>query len=46
MRQDCSLVVLMVGGIATALFGVAAAQNERISENISVLRARKIELVD
>jgi hypothetical protein len=46
MKQDYSLVVLLVGAIAAALFGVAAAQTERISENISVLRAQKIELVD
>lgn len=42
MKRDHSLVVLLVGGIAAALFGVAAAQNERISENISVLRAQRM----
>jgi hypothetical protein len=46
MKHDYVLAVLLIGGMAAALFGVADAQNERISENISVLRAQKIELVD
>ena len=43
MKPAHSLLVLILAGIAV---GVSTAQTDRASENISVLRAQKIELVD
>lgn len=45
MKTSHSMLVAAVVGIAVAC-GVSAAQSDRASENISVLRAQKIELVD
>jgi hypothetical protein len=45
MKTVHSLLVAAVVGIAAAS-AVSAAQSDRASENISVLRAQKIELVD
>lgn len=45
MKTAYSMIALTIGGVG-ALYGAAAAQNERAFENVSVLRAQKIELVD
>ena len=45
MKPAYSMIALTIGGIAV-LCGASAAQSERAFENVSVLRAQKIELVD
>ncbi|HET9447092.1 MAG TPA: hypothetical protein VFO35_12565 [Steroidobacteraceae bacterium] len=45
MRAAYSTIALTIGG-SGALDGAAAAQSQRAFENVSVLRARKIELVE
>jgi hypothetical protein len=45
MNTAYSMMASMIAGIAV-LYGAAAAQSERAFENVSVLRAQKIELVD
>jgi hypothetical protein len=45
MKTAYSMMASMIAAIAV-LYGAAAAQSERAFENVSVLRAQKIELVD
>ena len=45
MKPAYSMVALTLAGISV-LYGAAVAQSERAFENVSVLRAQKIELVD
>ena len=45
MKPAYSMIALTVAGSAV-LYGASAAQSERALENVSVLRAQKIELVD
>ena len=45
MKPAHSTVALTIAGIAM-LYAAAAAQSQRAFENVSVLRAQKIELVD
>ena len=45
MKPVHSMIALTIAGIAV-LYVAAAAQSERAFENVSVLRAQKIELVD
>jgi hypothetical protein len=45
MKSAYSTVVLALAGVAV-LYGASAAQSDRAFENVSVLRAQKIELVD
>jgi hypothetical protein len=45
MQTAYSKIALTIAGIAV-LYGAAAAQSDRAFENVSVLRAQKIELVD
>lgn len=44
MKPAYSMVALTLAGISV-LYGAAVAQSERAFENVSVLRAQKIELV-
>jgi hypothetical protein len=45
MKTAYSMAAVTIAGIAV-LYGASAAQSERAFENVSVLRAQKIELVD
>jgi hypothetical protein len=45
MKSAYGLIALTIAGVA-ALYGASAAQSNRAFENVSVLRAQKIELVD
>lgn len=45
MKVAYSMVALTIAGVAV-LYGASAAQSDRAFENVSVLRAQKIELVD
>ena len=45
MKPAQSMVALTIAGISV-LYGAAVAQSERAFENVSVLRAQMIELVD
>ena len=45
MKPAYSMIALTVAASAV-LYGASAAQSERAFQNVSVLRARKIELVD
>ena len=45
MKPAYSMMAASIASVAV-LYGVAVAQSERAFENVSVLRAQKIELVD